>query len=70
MRIKKSITPKKPSKSPECFPPIFYEMDRDRVCSHCDSILQTDRERRIGVCHDCRRIALTTGHWPVQIVQK
>jgi Zn finger protein HypA/HybF involved in hydrogenase expression len=33
-------------------------------CSHCDSALQTEKEKLIGICQQCRSYGLVHGCWP------
>ena len=33
-------------------------------CSHCDCALQTEKEKLIGICQDCRSYGLLHGSWP------
>jgi hypothetical protein len=33
-------------------------------CPICDSALQTEKEKSMGVCFECRRYGLIYGCWP------
>jgi hypothetical protein len=33
-------------------------------CSHCDSALQTEKEKSMGICQTCRSYGLLHGCWP------
>jgi hypothetical protein len=36
----------------------------DRRCLVCDEKLQSEREKSIHVCYECRRYGLLNGSWP------
>jgi hypothetical protein len=38
--------------------------DKRNRCGVCDSALQTEKEKSLGICFECRRYGLLHGSWP------